>query len=116
MVTRIDCLILGDSAGGGLTAALTCYLRDINEDFPAAICPLTPWIDLTCDAPCDIIGEEFTADVISRDMLLHNAYAYTAGYHGTTNNGLIYKHPLVSPVLDLDTKGKPWVSADSLDY
>ena len=37
-----DILVGGDSAGGGLTAALACRLRDLGEDLPACLWLVSP--------------------------------------------------------------------------
>lgn len=51
--------VMGDSAGGGLSAALMLYLKDFlrGEDgaprfgLPGAAVLLSPWVDLTCTQP-----------------------------------------------------------------
>jgi epsilon-lactone hydrolase len=43
--------VAGDSAGGGLTAALLLALRDRGEPLPAAAVMMSPWVDLACDSP-----------------------------------------------------------------
>lgn len=40
--------VIGDSAGGGLTAAALIRLRDRGESQPAAGVCLSPWVDLDC--------------------------------------------------------------------
>lgn len=42
-----DIVLCGDSAGGGLTLALTMKLRDSGQELPAALAVLSPWTDLT---------------------------------------------------------------------
>lgn len=42
-----DIIIVGDSAGGNLTLALTMYLRDNFKEKPAGIILMSPWADLT---------------------------------------------------------------------
>jgi acetyl esterase/lipase len=37
-------LVAGDSAGGGLTLALTMYLRDNAYPLPAGIILMSPWV------------------------------------------------------------------------
>lgn len=39
--------VMGDSAGGGLTAALLVALRDGGHPLPAAAALISPWLDLT---------------------------------------------------------------------
>ncbi len=41
--------LAGDSAGGGLVAALLLLLRDAGEPLPAAAVLLSPWLDLACE-------------------------------------------------------------------
>ncbi|TPX37500.1 hypothetical protein SmJEL517_g00721 [Synchytrium microbalum] len=101
-------------SGAGLTVALMLYLRDRNETYPAGWAPLTPWIDLRCDAPSEHIGQEFRCDVVERDLLLPNVHAYTGG-----DNGLNATNHLVSPILDLGSKGRQfppiWLSTGTTD-
>jgi epsilon-lactone hydrolase len=40
-------VLLGDSAGGGLTLATMCALRDAGTPLPAAAVLLSPWTDMT---------------------------------------------------------------------
>lgn len=40
-------IIAGDSAGGGLTLALTLYLRDNGFPLPAALITMSPWTNLS---------------------------------------------------------------------
>jgi acetyl esterase/lipase len=40
-------VIMGDSAGGGLTFALALRLRDIGAPLPAALVAMSPWTDLS---------------------------------------------------------------------
>jgi acetyl esterase/lipase len=40
-------VIVGDSAGGGLTMATLLSLRDARDPLPAGACLLSPWLDLT---------------------------------------------------------------------
>lgn len=53
-------IIGGDSAGGGLTAAMLLKLRDINIKLPAAAVLLSPWTDL--DITGDSIREKARVD------------------------------------------------------
>jgi epsilon-lactone hydrolase len=43
--------VVGDSAGGGLAAALLLRLRDDGEPLPACYAGLSPWMDLAGTAP-----------------------------------------------------------------
>jgi monoterpene epsilon-lactone hydrolase len=80
----------GDSAGGGLTLALTLRLRDAGEELPGCLWLCSPWTDLTMS------GETLaTKDAI--DPLIHKGYldelaqAYVPGTVARTD-------PRVSPL------------------
>lgn len=47
-VPAASIVLAGDSAGGGLSAALLVALRDAGEALPAAAALLSPWTDLAC--------------------------------------------------------------------
>jgi acetyl esterase/lipase len=57
----------GDSAGGGLTVALTMRLRDAGEPLPACLWLSSPWTDLTMSG-----ATLATKDAV--DPLIHKAY------------------------------------------
>ena len=40
------CVVMGDSAGGGLALALMLKVRDMGSPLPAAVIALSPWTDL----------------------------------------------------------------------
>ena len=50
--------MIGDSAGGGLSVALTVYLKDYLRKadgsrmfpLPGALALISPWVDLTCSS------------------------------------------------------------------
>ena len=79
----------GDSAGGGLTAALLMYLRDHGEPLPAAAVLLSPWTDLTMSTETDKTLEPIDAQLTKRG-LLEMADAYR-GTHAADE-------PLISPL------------------
>jgi acetyl esterase/lipase len=88
----------GDSAGGGLAAALLLTLRDLGRAMPAAAVLLSAWTDLTAQ------GESYTtraeADPIhQRAMILATARQYL-GPDGDAAN------PLASPLFG-DLAGLP---------
>jgi acetyl esterase/lipase len=90
-------VIVGDSAGGGLTVATLVALRDAGEPLPAAAVCLSPWVDL------ELLGESMTtkAEVdptVPRQAGLEWAKAYLGGAHPRT--------PLASP-LYADLTGLP---------
>ena len=57
----------GDSAGGGLTAALILHLRDAGEELPGCAWLVSPWTDLTMSG-----ATLATKDAV--DPLIHKAY------------------------------------------
>ncbi|TPX38037.1 hypothetical protein SmJEL517_g00040 [Synchytrium microbalum] len=88
-------VVSGDSAGGGLTYALALYLRDLGEDMPGGLAPLTPWIDLSGTTPAgniNVFPEE--ADTLNSNKLgglRDNAHAYSQGH---------WSNAYISPLLD----------------
>lgn len=44
-------IIAGDSAGGGLTLATAISIRDAGLAMPAALAPISPWVNLANDGP-----------------------------------------------------------------
>jgi len=90
--------ICGDSAGGGLSAALIQRLRDEGLPPPAAAVLISPWIDLTCscashqrNAETDYLATEHTRRWASyyaggadlRDPLISPHFADPAGFPPT---------------------------------
>ncbi len=57
----------GDSAGAGLTAALTCRLRDAGDGLPGCVWLVSPWTDLTMQG-------RTLASKDAVDPLIHKAY------------------------------------------
>lgn len=43
--------VMGDSAGGGLSLAMTLALREQSTVLPDKLVLLSPWLDLTCSSP-----------------------------------------------------------------
>jgi monoterpene epsilon-lactone hydrolase len=88
----------GDSAGGGLTAALINYLRDAHEEIPGCAWLVSPWTDLTMSGSTLV-----TKDAV--DPLIHKAYLVELAdaYLGA---GMDRKDPRVSPLFS-DLKGFP---------
>lgn len=83
--------LFGDSAGGGLTLAVTSVLRDAGDPMPGAIVPMSPWADLT--GTSDTIGSigEHDPDFGHDPLDTYTDGALYAGAHPLT-------HPLISPV------------------
>jgi epsilon-lactone hydrolase len=89
--------VTGDSAGGGLAAALLVRLRDEGRPLPACYVGMSPWVDLAAT------GGSMTA-LASVDPWLTSALVLPAGraYAGDTP----LDHPHVSP-LYADLSGLP---------
>lgn len=73
-------VIMGDSAGGGLTLATALRLRDTKRDMPRALICLSPWTDLT-------LSGESVRNLIGKDPFFPNtvriqeaALSYAGGH------------------------------------
>jgi epsilon-lactone hydrolase len=80
----------GDSAGGGLSLALTLSLRERKEKRPACLWLVSPWTDLTMSGSTLV-----TKDAV--DPLIHKGYLgelADAYLHGSSDR----KDPRVSPL------------------
>ena len=88
---RGDQIILaGDSAGGGLSMALTMYLRDHDMPLPCGLVAMSPWTDLTAS------GESYTLNY-ELDPLFGNtkeSMIYINDYPGEHDK----KDPYISPI------------------
>lgn len=82
-------VVAGDSAGGGLTAALLLAARDASLEQPSCAVLLSPWADLSCVAPS--MSERAERDPLLSQAGLANS---AAAYLGAQDPG----HPLASPV------------------
>src|SRR5262245_7876602 len=82
--------IAGDSAGGGLSLAVTLKLRDVKEELPACLWLVSPWTDLTMSG-----STLFTKDGV--DPLIHKGYLreLADAYLGSAVDR---KDPRVSPL------------------
>ena len=90
-------VIAGDSAGGGLTMATLLSLRDAGDPLPAAICLLSPWLDLAST------GESMTTRA-KKDPWFHpKDMPIVAAYYCNDDE---IKNPLASPVY-ADLSGLP---------
>ena len=69
----------GDSAGGGLTAALIGHLREAGEELPACAWLVSPWTDLTMSG-ASLISKEAADPLIHEAYLQELASAYLAGH------------------------------------
>lgn len=88
----------GDSAGGGLTAALIDRLKAAGEELPGCAWLVSPWVDLTMSG-----ATIATKDAV--DPLIHKAYLeeLAAAYVPTATNRT---DPRVSPLF-ADLRGFP---------
>jgi epsilon-lactone hydrolase len=80
----------GDSAGGGLTAALINHLRAAGEEQPACAWLLSPWTDLTMSGP-SLATKDAVDPLIHKDFLEQLVRAYLP-------KGFDRKDPRVSPL------------------
>ncbi len=84
--------LAGDSAGGGLAAALLVRIRDEGLPVPAAYVGMSPYVDLAFDSPS--LHENMGRDVLFGDVPLTVAPRLAEIYHA----GEDPRHPYVSPV------------------
>ena len=83
-------MVVGDSAGGGLTLALLMYLRDHNIPLPNGAILMSPWTDLTCS------GESHTYN-FEKDPLFGNtkeSMLYDSDYIGEYDPTIPYISPM----------------------
>jgi acetyl esterase/lipase len=92
-----EVVIGGDSAGGGLAAAVLVALRDAGEPLPAAAFLLSPWLDLA------LTGASL-ASLAAGDEVLDEAGLRAAA--GLYLAGVDPREPLASP-LYADLRGLP---------
>ncbi|KXS10398.1 alpha/beta-hydrolase [Gonapodya prolifera JEL478] len=92
----------GDSAGGGLTYALSLYLRDIGEELPAGLACITPYVDLSLQSPTHNLLDEFQLCILTKQALEHST---KRGYGGAAHHKL-KTEPYYSPVFGSVTKAK----------
>jgi acetyl esterase/lipase len=90
-------VLAGDSAGGGLAAALMVRLRDEATPLPAAAYLMSPWTDMACDRPTSRTRRDDDPS-IDPDSLREAGRVYLGGAPAET--------PLASPV-HADVAGLP---------
>ena len=88
----------GDSAGGGLTAALINHLREAGEEMPACAWLVSPWTDLTMSG-ASLETNEAVDPIIHKPYLFELADAYLPA-------DLHRYDPRVSPLFS-DLRGFP---------
>lgn len=84
-----DIVIVGDSAGGGLTMATLLSLRDARDPLPAAACLLSPWLDLSAT------GESMTTRANHDPWFKPKDMPSVTRYYCEKSQ---IRHPLASPV------------------
>ncbi|MFL6557158.1 MAG: alpha/beta hydrolase [Bacillus sp. (in: firmicutes)] len=98
-----DIIFAGDSAGGGLCLATALVLRDQNEQLPAGIVCLSPWVDLTSS------GESYQKNGELDPYLSVRAVKEAVRIYAGTES---LDHPLISPVF-ADLTGLPPIMIQS---
>jgi acetyl esterase/lipase len=88
----------GDSAGGGLSIALACRLRDGGETLPGCLWLASPWTDLTMSG-----ATLATKDAI--DPLIHKGYLEELA-RAYVPAGIVRTDPRISPLF-ADLQGLP---------
>jgi acetyl esterase/lipase len=81
--------ITGDSAGGGLSLALTLRIRDAGLPLPAALALLSPWTDLTLSNETHTTLAKLDPFFENKELLQDAALAYGMGHS--------LKLPCISP-------------------
>lgn len=89
--------VAGDSAGGGLTVAMLLSLREAGDPLPAAVCLMSPWLDLSGQGESMLSNKDHDP-WFNPDDLPHVVKHYCE------NADL--RNPLVSPVF-ADASGLP---------
>jgi epsilon-lactone hydrolase len=90
-------VIAGESAGGGLTAALLLHLRDSGDPLPAAACLMSAMLDCT-------FSDEAILELQKYDPFLrHKDLAMMARHYFGDHDP---QHPFISPVF-ADLQGLP---------
>ncbi|MBV9828414.1 MAG: alpha/beta hydrolase [Alphaproteobacteria bacterium] len=91
------CIVMGDSAGGGLSLALALWLRDQGRPLPGAIVSISPWTDLA------LTGETLRQHRLAMPLhQLSEVMDLAAAYLG----GADPRHPYASPLFG-DPAGLP---------
>jgi len=90
-----DLVVAGDSAGGGLAAALVVACKQLGLPQPAALVLISPWLDMT------VSNETFTTKAGSDKLFSMDAAREGSGQY---LQGASAKDPLASPLF-ADLKG-----------
>jgi acetyl esterase/lipase len=97
-ITAENIAVGGDSAGGGLTAALINRLHDAHEKIPGCAWLVSPWTDLTMSGST-LVTKDAVEPLIHKAYLVELADAYLGP-------GLDRRDPRVSPLFS-DLNGFP---------
>lgn len=90
-------ILMGDSAGGGLSLGFAIYLKELSLPQPKEIVLFSPWVDIATDNPEIALVEPF--DPILKQSGIHEVAKFWAGED--------LKQPLVSPLFgDLSGLGR----------
>jgi monoterpene epsilon-lactone hydrolase len=89
--------ISGESAGGGLTAALLLALRDADRPMPSSAFVMSPWADLTLSGST-IVDRQDVDPILTGEALSLRVGDYVAGANASD--------PYISPVF-ADLRGLP---------
>ncbi|KAG0010346.1 hypothetical protein BGZ80_001572 [Entomortierella chlamydospora] len=117
-------VIMGDSAGGGLTFATMLAIRDAGLPVPGGIVGLSPWLDLLHSMPSILTNagsdylpsdgftqggqssikkmSELAASIGSKDVLLHHPELPEIQYYASN---VILECSYVSPLLEKNFEG-----------
>jgi acetyl esterase/lipase len=88
-VNAEDIIIAGESAGGGLSLALSLKLKALGEPQPGALFLFSPWVQLDSDRP------SYAAHA-DADILAHEGLAWARGCY--LSGGAAADDPFVSPL------------------
>ena len=82
-------VVVGDSAGAGLTLALLVSLRDVGHPLPSAAVCISPWANLAATA-AELSPRSIRDRLVSLDSLIIRAALYSGGAD--------LRSPLISPL------------------
>ncbi|MEM6898752.1 MAG: alpha/beta hydrolase, partial [Pseudomonadota bacterium] len=96
-IDAADIIIAGDSAGGGLTMATALKIKEAGLPQPAALMPISPWVNMACD------GWAFSV-MDGRDPMI--TYDGLSDMAANYLNGADAADPIASPI-HADLSGLP---------
>ena len=79
-----DIILAGDSAGGGIAAAMLCKLREINLPMPRCCILISPWTDLGVDGLRHATMENEASDFLPGSKLKKATDIHDDNYHQST--------------------------------